>query len=72
MVSGNPYSGGQQFYSFSTSPLSTTTYDMAFETLILPEPATLLTFSVGVFFLKRRMTADLSSSKIRPMGELGD
>lgn len=54
MISGNPYGGGQQFYSFSTSPLSATTYDMTFETLVVPEPATLFVFSLGVFLMKQR------------------
>ena len=56
MITGNPYAGGQQFYSFSTSPLSASNWDMAFETIIVPEPATLLTFCLGTFLLRRLNT----------------
>jgi hypothetical protein len=54
LKSANPYAGGQQFYSFSGSPLSSSTYDMAFETIVVPEPAAIILLSIGALFMKRR------------------
>lgn len=53
-MSGNPYSADQQFYSFSGSPLSTSNYDMAFETIVITEPAAIGLLSIGALFMKRR------------------
>lgn len=55
MDSLNPYAGGQQFYMYSSSPLPSSNYDMAFETVVeIPESATILLITLGAIFLRQK------------------
>jgi hypothetical protein len=47
MSSGNVYTGGQWFGSYTTSPLTASNTDFAFETILIPEPATMLLLTIG-------------------------
>ena len=47
MQDRDPYWGGQRFPWYSQSPLEIWNSDMAFETIVIPEPATLMLLAAG-------------------------
>lgn len=47
MQAGNVYAGGRYFGHYTTSPLTTSNTDFAFETIVIPEPATLMLLAAG-------------------------
>ena len=60
MLSGNPYTGGQWFGSYTTSPLTAATTDFAFETILIPEPTTMLLLAIGWIGFRKNTYRELS------------
>ncbi len=55
MEFANPYLPGQQFYGFEQGePLTNGGIDMAFETIVTPEPATILLLAFGITLLRKK------------------
>jgi hypothetical protein len=62
MQNGNPYAEGQMFHlnwsdPFATSSLGTNVYDLAFETLIVPEPTICVLLAPALLLVLRRPRA---------------